>query len=252
MVCPNCGHDNPAGTKFCGECGRPLAVPCPNCSAANSPTNRFCGECGTVLGTTAPAAATQPVAAASPTRAERRVVSVLFADLVGFTPFSESRDPEEVRELLTRYFDRSREIVARFRGTVDKFIGDAVMAWWGAVEATEDDAERAVRAALELVDMVSNLGGEIGGPRRQRTGPDRRRPRQHRQPAPVHRRGRIGSRRRVDGEPGGECHRAATARRAGPQGQGDSGQGIPGGPGGGPARRAGPNRGPGASIHRTP
>ena len=164
MVCPNCGHDNPAGTKFCGECGRPLAITCSNCSAANSPTNRFCGECGTVLGPAAPAAATQPVAAASPTRAERRVVSVLFADLVGFTPFSESRDPEEVRHLLTRYFDRSREIVGRYRGTVDKFIGDAVMAWWGAVEASEDDAERAVRAALDLVDMVTNLGAEIGVP----------------------------------------------------------------------------------------
>lgn len=92
------------------------------------------------------------------------MVSVLFADLVGFTPLSESRDPEEVRALLTRYFDRSREIVARFRGTVDKFIGDAVMAWWGAVEASEDDAERAVRAALELVEMVRSLGSEIGVP----------------------------------------------------------------------------------------
>ncbi|HEX5630382.1 MAG TPA: adenylate/guanylate cyclase domain-containing protein [Acidimicrobiia bacterium] len=92
------------------------------------------------------------------------MVSVLFADLVGFTPFSEARDPEEVRAMLTRYFERSREIVGRFEGTVDKFIGDAVMAWWGAVEAQEDDAERAVRAALELVDMVANLGAEIGVP----------------------------------------------------------------------------------------
>jgi class 3 adenylate cyclase/tetratricopeptide (TPR) repeat protein len=164
MVCPNCGHDNPTGTKFCGECGRALAVTCPNCSAANPPDNKFCGECGTLLGVTAPAAASQQARAATPTRAERRVVSILFADLVGFTPFSESRDPEEVRHLLTSYFDRSREIVARFQGTVDKFIGDAVMAWWGAVEATEDDAERAVRAALELVEMVRNLGGEIGVP----------------------------------------------------------------------------------------
>src|SRR3990170_1863584 len=164
MVCPNCGHDNPVGTKFCGECGRPLAVTCSNCSAVNPPSNKFCGECGTLLGTAAPAAATQPAAAGSPTRAERRVVSVLFADLVGFTPFSESRDPEEVRHLLTRYFDCSREIVARFRGTVDKFIGDAVMAWWGAVEAREDDAERAVRAALELVAMVADLGTEMGVP----------------------------------------------------------------------------------------
>jgi len=99
-----------------------------------------------------------------PTKAERRIVSVLFADLVGFTPFSESRDSEEVREMLTTYFERSREIVERFAGTVDKFIGDAVMAWWGAVEAREDDAERAVRAALELVAMVADLGTEMGVP----------------------------------------------------------------------------------------
>ena len=167
MRCADCGHDNPTGTKFCGECGRPLALTCPNCSAVNPPDNKFCGECGTgLIGGSAPAPAppvTGPVSS-SPTKAERRIVSVLFADLVGFTPLSESRDPEEVRALLTRYFDRSREVVTRFRGTVDKFIGDAVMAWWGAVEAREDDAERAVRAALELVEMVRNLGAEIGVP----------------------------------------------------------------------------------------
>ncbi len=92
------------------------------------------------------------------------MVSVLFTDLVGFTTFSEHRDPEEVRSFLTRYFDRSREIVERFGGTIEKFIGDAVMAVWGTVEARENDAERAVRAGLELVDMVQTLGGEIGVP----------------------------------------------------------------------------------------
>ena len=155
MTCPSCGHANPVGAKFCAECGIPLAITCPTCSAVNPPGNRFCGECGTAL--SAPAGP-------GPVRAERRVVSVLFADLVGFTPFSESRDSEEVRDMLTRYFERSREIVERFAGTVDKFIGDAVMAWWGAIEAREDDAERAVRAALELVDMVADLGVEIGVP----------------------------------------------------------------------------------------
>jgi class 3 adenylate cyclase/tetratricopeptide (TPR) repeat protein len=89
---------------------------------------------------------------------------VLFADLVGFTPYSESRDPEEVRSMLTVYFDRASEIMERFAGRVDKFIGDAVMAVWGAVAAHEDDAERAVRAALELVDMIDELGDEIGVP----------------------------------------------------------------------------------------
>ena len=92
------------------------------------------------------------------------MVSVLFADLVGFTPLSESRDPEEVRELLSRYFESCRGLVELYGGTVEKFIGDAVMAVWGAPVATEDDAERAVRAALDLVAAVSALGDELGAP----------------------------------------------------------------------------------------
>jgi class 3 adenylate cyclase/tetratricopeptide (TPR) repeat protein len=94
--------------------------------------------------------------------AERRLVSVLFADLVGFTSLAESRDAEEVRELLTRYFDTSRRLVELYGGTVEKFIGDAVMAVWGTPVAREDDAERAVRAALELTQAVAQLGSEIG------------------------------------------------------------------------------------------
>ncbi len=107
-----------------------------------------------------PAADAAPTA--SPATSERRLVSVLFADLVGFTPYSESRDPEEVREMLTEYFDNARRIIEQFGGTVDKFIGDAVMAVWGAVASHEDGAERATRAALELVDMVADLGHELG------------------------------------------------------------------------------------------
>jgi class 3 adenylate cyclase/tetratricopeptide (TPR) repeat protein len=87
-------------------------------------------------------------------------VSVLFCDLVGFTPFSEKRDPEEVRELLSGYFELARAIVARYGGIVEKFIGDAVMAVWGAPVANEDDAERAVRAGLELVSAVAAYGSE--------------------------------------------------------------------------------------------
>jgi class 3 adenylate cyclase/tetratricopeptide (TPR) repeat protein len=96
--------------------------------------------------------------------AERRLVSVLFADLVGFTTLSESRDAEEVRELLSRYFDTCSRLIGLYGGTVEKFIGDAVMAVWGAPTATEDDAERAVRAALDLVTAVSALGDEVGAP----------------------------------------------------------------------------------------
>ena len=91
-------------------------------------------------------------------------MSVLFADLVGHTAFSEGRDVEEVRDLLGRYFDEARTIVERYGGEVEKFIGDAVMAVWGAPAAREDDAERAVRAALDLVPAVSELGAEFGEP----------------------------------------------------------------------------------------
>ena len=157
MVCPSCGTTNEPGRKFCGECGEPLARTCPACGAANAPTVKFCGECGTSLTATStpgPAAAPEPVA-------ERRLVSVLFADLVGFTAASEERDAEETRELLSRYFDRARTIVERYGGTVEKFIGDAVMAVWGTPVAQEDDAERAVRAALDLVAAVAELGDEL-------------------------------------------------------------------------------------------
>jgi class 3 adenylate cyclase len=94
--------------------------------------------------------------------AERRVCSVLFCDLVGFTPLSESRDPEAVRELLSEYFAVARTVIGRFGGVVEKFIGDAVLAVWGTPVAAEGDAERAVRAGLDLVAAVGELGGEAG------------------------------------------------------------------------------------------
>ena len=87
---------------------------------------------------------------------------MLFADLVGFTALSEDRDPEEVRELLSRYFDMARTLIARYGGTVEKFIGDAVMAVWGTPITREDDPERAVRAGLDLVQSVGVLGEEAG------------------------------------------------------------------------------------------
>src|SRR5215210_7510973 len=160
MRCAECGTENRPGRKFCAECGAALAVACGSCGAANEQGERFCGECGAPLegfaGEPRPA---PPPAAAAPT-AERRLVSVLFADLVGFTTASEGRDPEEVRELLSRYFEAAKLVVERFGGSVEKFIGDAVMAVWGAPVAREDDAERAVRAALDIVDAVAALGGE--------------------------------------------------------------------------------------------
>ncbi|MFL5799516.1 MAG: ATP-binding protein [Actinomycetota bacterium] len=89
-------------------------------------------------------------------------MSVLFADLVGFTTLSESRDPEEVRELLSLYFETCRRLIERYGGTVEKFIGDAVMAVWGTPVAQEDDAERAVRAAIDLTEAVAAMGRDAG------------------------------------------------------------------------------------------
>jgi class 3 adenylate cyclase/tetratricopeptide (TPR) repeat protein len=171
MVCSNCGTENRPGRKFCSNCGQALAVTCWNCGAPNVPGDRFCGECGSALEGTPAAVGGQQVAQRSSTsmplpgpQAERRLVSVLFADLVGFTPLSEQRDAEEVRDLLSRYFDGARRVIGRYGGTVEKFIGDAVMAVWGAPVAQEDDAERAVRAALNLADAVGALGADVGAP----------------------------------------------------------------------------------------
>jgi class 3 adenylate cyclase len=160
MTCPSCRAQQPEGRKFCTECGGSLAAVCPNCAAPTEPGAKFCGECGHSLEPAGDSAVVIPDVAGDPGR--QRFVTVLFADLVGFTPFSESRDSEDVRAMLTTYFDRARDIVERFGGTVDKFIGDAVMAIWGAETTSEDDAERGVRAALDLLDAVAALGEEIG------------------------------------------------------------------------------------------
>ena len=167
-ICPNCGTENKPDRKFCVGCATPLGITCPNCGTPADVGDRFCGACATPL--TADATVSMPRPAPSDGAstqapaghvAERRVVSVLFADLVGFTTFAEGRDAEDVRETLTRYFDLARDVIGRYGGTVEKFIGDAVMAVWGAPVAHEDDPERAVRAALELVDAVGTLGPSI-------------------------------------------------------------------------------------------
>ena len=169
MLCPQCGADNRSGRKFCLRCGTALELACPACGTANEPAALFCGECGTAFAHSASEAiASEPLGGH---QHERRLVSILFADLVGFTTLSESRDAEEVRDLLTRYFDDCRSVITRYGGVVEKFIGDAVMAAWGTPVATENDAERAVRAGLELVQAVAALGAEVGaGDLRARAG----------------------------------------------------------------------------------
>jgi class 3 adenylate cyclase/tetratricopeptide (TPR) repeat protein len=116
---------------------------CPSCGHANLEGAKFCSECGTRLG------------GPRPTRQERKVVTVLFADLVGFTSRAEQLDPEDVHALLAPYHARAKLELERFGGTVEKFIGDAVVALFGATAAHEDDPERAVRAAMAIRDWVA-------------------------------------------------------------------------------------------------
>ena len=124
-------------------------VTCAACGRENPPDARFCNSCAA------------PLAAPEPRREERKVVTVLFADLVGFTSRAERMDPEDVRAMLAPYWEHLRSELERFGGTVEKFIGDAVMALFGAPVAHEDDPERAVRAALAIRDWVRETGEDL-------------------------------------------------------------------------------------------
>ncbi|HEX6508107.1 MAG TPA: tetratricopeptide repeat protein [Chloroflexota bacterium] len=175
-TCSSCSHVNPPGSRFCSHCGSRLAAICPACAAENAPGSRFCNQCGTAL-TAAPASGPTddrvkrsvsvpaPVApsarvpasqTAPPHPEERRPVTSLFCDLVGFTPLTERLDAEEVRDIQERYFAAMREQIARFGGRVEKYVGDAVLAFFGAPLALEDDPERAVLCAL---GMQGAMGG---------------------------------------------------------------------------------------------
>ncbi|HTY73884.1 MAG TPA: AAA family ATPase [Actinomycetes bacterium] len=168
MECPACGSPVPPGSRFCTQCGTPQTTSCPACESPNPAGSRFCGQCGNPLG----ANEVESGAAVRPPSelAERRLVTVLFVDLVGFTSFASGRDAEDVRSVLGRYFDVASEAVQRHGGVVEKFIGDAVMAVWGTPVAHENDAERAVRTALEIVPEVAALGRSQGLPLQARAG----------------------------------------------------------------------------------
>jgi class 3 adenylate cyclase/tetratricopeptide (TPR) repeat protein len=170
MTCPECQAENPAGSRFCNQCGAALAIVCPACEASNPPGSRFCNRCGRPTDVTptarrgpAPPAEAAIVPAMSPILGgeERRPVTVVFADIVGFTALSERLDPEEVRDVTAACFGRLVEEIARRGGTVDKFIGDAVMALFGAPLAHEDDPARAVDAALAMQSALNEINGEL-------------------------------------------------------------------------------------------
>jgi len=182
VTCPGCGQANPAGAQFCGACGSRLAAVCPSCQAANPPGNRFCHQCGAALA--APAAPTPspsptPSPAPSPgaytprhlaekiltsagaLQGERKQVTVLFVDVAGFTSLSERLDPEEVHRLMSRAFDLMLAEVHRYEGTVNQFLGDGIMAIFGAPIAHEDHAVRAVHAALGIARTLEAYQAEL-------------------------------------------------------------------------------------------
>jgi len=143
--------------RFCGRCGSPLLRKCPSCAAGVDLTAEACPNCAADLD---PAARGLPPAGGAP-REERRVVTILFVDLTGFTSLGERLDPEDLRALQQRYFDTVARAIRRRGGVVEKYIGDAVMAVFGAPVTQEDDAVRAVRVGLEL---QADLDGRIIGP----------------------------------------------------------------------------------------
>jgi len=168
-ACPSCNNEIPGDSRFCPQCGAPQALSCAACGHANAPGSRFCTQCGVALGEAAPAAAAAAAAPAAPARtgaaAERRQLTVMFCDLVGSTALSTRLDPEDLREVIAAYHACAAEVVTRFGGYVAKYMGDGVLVYFGYPEASETDAENAVRAALALIDAVGRLS--VGGIRHE-------------------------------------------------------------------------------------
>ena len=202
MQCPSCHADNPSANRFCEQCGASLEARCPQCATTLRPGARFCGACGHRIAPTEPTASegpagqpatspvpptARPVAAYTPKHladkvlkarsaleGERRQVTVLFADIAGFTNLAEGRDPEEVHQIVDRCFEAITAEVHRFEGTINQYTGDGVMALFGAPIAHEDSARRAAHAALGIQRAMRDLSREIeanqGPPIRMRIG----------------------------------------------------------------------------------
>jgi class 3 adenylate cyclase len=163
MRCANCHNENLDDAAFCAECGAKLELVCPSCTVANAPGSKFCRRCGAPLN--APASAPAPELPLDPAReivGERRHLTVLFCDLVGSTAIAAQLDPEEWRETVAGYHRTAAEAITRFDGYVAKYLGDGVMAYFGWPAAHDNDAERAVRAGLAIIDAIARLNERPG------------------------------------------------------------------------------------------
>src|SRR5437870_3712139 len=174
MRCPQCAHENPQGVKFCGECGARLQALCPACGVANPPANKFCGECGAPMTAAPPAQkfaspdaytpkhlAEKILTSKSVLEGERKGVTVMFSDVSGFTAMSERLDPEEVHAIMDRAFEVILNAVHRYEGTINQFLGDGIMALFGAPIAHEDHAHRALSAALAIQQELKPLADDV-------------------------------------------------------------------------------------------
>jgi class 3 adenylate cyclase/tetratricopeptide (TPR) repeat protein len=168
QTCPACRAENPSGFRFCGSCGTSLgAVTCPSCGAIATDGQRFCGSCGSPItanetGTGASGPTGASASAAPAALDERKLATVLFADVVGFTSLAERADHETVARTVDAAFRQLAQIVAEHGGTVDKYMGDSLMAVFGVPQAHDDDAERAVAAALAMRGVGGDLAFSIG------------------------------------------------------------------------------------------
>jgi len=183
MKCPNCSHNNRPEAKFCENCGQPLERVCPNCHTPVSPDAKFCHNCGfQMTGTEAEARPAEPTRSQSldalrrsapeamagkilaerdRMQGERKLVTALFADIVGSTSLAEGMDPEDWREIVGGAHQRVSQAIYRYEGTIAQLLGDGVLAFFGAPLAHEDDPERAIRAGLNLLDGIASYAKEL-------------------------------------------------------------------------------------------
>jgi class 3 adenylate cyclase/predicted enzyme related to lactoylglutathione lyase len=183
MKCPNCSFENAADAKFCENCGQPFERVCPNCGKPVSANARFCKNCGfnlagaaaqvqptpvtksanlDALRKTAPISVSQKILAERERmEGERKLVTALFTDIVGSTSLAEQMDPEDWREIVSGAHQRVSEAVYRYEGTIAQLLGDGVLAFFGAPLAHEDDAERAIRASLDILVSVKEYAQEL-------------------------------------------------------------------------------------------
>jgi len=179
ITCPNCGHENPPGVAVCAQCANPLVNLCPNCGFENPRGFKFCGNCGTNLLTANLARLSNTeqlrrlrglipshlvdkiLNASKQIEGERRTVTILFADVVGFTTISEKLDPETVYTIIDESVSAFRDEIYTHEGTLDKFMGDGVMALFGAPVAHEDDPARALRCALGMQGALKRVNDAL-------------------------------------------------------------------------------------------